>query len=183
MGCRGAPAVGPGLPAQPDVAQVQAALMAHRTTVGALARHYLRRIDALDVHGPALHAIIQVNPDATALAARLDAATDRSGVLFGVPVVLKDNIDTADRMLTTAGSLALADSKPREDAFIVRRLRASGALILAKTNLSEWANFRSDRSTSGWSGRGGLTRNPYDTLRNSCGSSSGSAAAASRKRR
>ena len=176
MAC-GAVADGPALPAQPSVAQVQAALMAHRTTVSALTRHYLRRIAALDVHGPALHSIIQVNPDAAALAARLDAATDRSGVLFGVPVVLKDNIDTADRLLTTAGSLALVDSKPRQDAFIVRRLRASGALILAKTNLSEWANFRSDRSTSGWSGRGGLTRNPYDTLRNTCGSSSGSGAA------
>ncbi|MGC1458575.1 MAG: amidase [Steroidobacteraceae bacterium] len=165
------------LPAEPDVAQLHAALMAHRTTVSAVTRHYMRRINDLDVHGPALRSIIQVNPEAEKLAAALDAATDRAGLLYGVPVVLKDNIETADGMLTTAGSLALVDSKPRRDAFIVRKLRASGALILAKTNLSEWANFRSSRSTSGWSGRGGLTLNPYDTTRNACGSSSGSAVA------
>jgi amidase len=167
----------PGLPAEPDVGQLQSALMAHRTTVTAVAQHYLQRINALDVHGPALRSIIQVNPDAAALAAQLDAGSARAGVLFGVPVVLKDNIETADRMLTTAGSLALVGSRPRQDAFIVRKLRASGALLLAKTNLSEWANFRSNRSTSGWSGRGGLTRNPYDTTRNACGSSSGSGVA------
>lgn len=165
------------LPAEPDVVQLQSALAAQRTTVSAVAEHYLKRINDINVHGPALHSIIQVNPDATKLAAALDAASDRSGILFGVPIVLKDNIETADGMLTTAGSLALVDSKPRQDAFIVRKLRASGALILAKTNLSEWANFRSSRSTSGWSGRGGLTRNPYDTTRNACGSSSGSGAA------
>jgi amidase len=165
------------LPPEPNVAQVQSALLAHRTTVSAVARHYLQRINDIDVHGPALRSIIQVNPDAAKLAAQLDAATDRAGILFGVPVVLKDNIETADGMLTTAGSLALVDSKPRQDAFIVRKLRASGALILAKTNLSEWANFRSSRSTSGWSGRGGLTLNPYDTTRNACGSSSGSGVA------
>ncbi|HEY4342212.1 MAG TPA: amidase [Steroidobacteraceae bacterium] len=165
------------LPAEPDVAQLQAALLAHRTTVAAVTQHYLRRIDALDRHGPALHSIIEVNPDAAKLAAQLDSAPPGKGILFGVPIVLKDNIETADGMLTTAGSLALVDSKPKQDAFIVRRLRASGALILAKTNLSEWANFRSSRSTSGWSGRGGLTRNPYDTTRNACGSSSGSAVA------
>jgi amidase len=168
---------GPGLPAEPDVGQLQEALKAHRTTVTAVAQHYLQRINALDVHGPALRSIIQVNPDAAALAAHLDAGSARAGVLFGVPVVLKDNIETADRMLTTAGSLALVGSRPRQDAFIVRKLRASGALILAKTNLSEWANFRSSRSTSGWSGRGGLTRNPYDPTRNACGSSSGSGVA------
>ncbi len=174
-----APAADPAgaLPAEPDVAQVQAALMTHRVTVSALVDHYLQRIDALDVHGPALHSIIQVNPDARSLAAQLDAAPSQGGILFGVPVVLKDNIATTDRLLTTAGSLALVDSKPPREAFIVRKLRASGALILAKTNLSEWANFRSTRSTSGWSGRGGLTRNPYDTRRNACGSSSGSGAA------
>jgi amidase len=165
------------LPAEPDVSQLQSALMAHRTTVSAVARHYLQRINDVDVHGPALHSIIQVNPEAEKLAAALDAASDQTGILFGVPIVLKDNIETADGMLTTAGSLALVDSKPRQDAFIVRKLRASGALILAKTNLSEWANFRSSRSTSGWSGRGGLTLNPYDTTRNACGSSSGSGAA------
>jgi amidase len=165
------------LPAEADVVQLQAALKSHRTTVSAVEQHYMQRISALDSHGPALHSIIQLNPDAAALATQLDAAADRTGILFGVPVVLKDNIDTADGMLTTAGSLALMDSKPERDAFIVRRLRASGALLLAKTNLSEWANFRSDRSTSGWSGRGGLTRNPYDTTRSACGSSSGSGAA------
>lgn len=165
------------VPAEADVAQLQAALMAHRTTVVAIERHYRQRINELDIHGPALHSIIQLNPDAAALAAQLDAAPARAGILFGVPIVLKDNIETADRMLTTAGSLALVDSKPRRDAFIVRKLRASGALLLAKTNLSEWANFRSVRSTSGWSGRGGLTRNPYDLTRNACGSSSGSGVA------
>jgi amidase len=165
------------LSAEPDVAQLQSALAAHRTTVSAVAQHYMQRINDIDVHGPALHSIIQVNPDVAKLASALDAATDRSGILFGVPVVLKDNIETADGLLTTAGSLALVDSKPPRDAFIVRKLRASGALLLAKTNLSEWANFRSSRSTSGWSGRGGLTRNPYDTSRNACGSSSGSGAA------
>jgi amidase len=173
-----AAAPGSALPSEPDVAQLQSALMTHRTTVSAVVQHYTQRIDALDAHGPALHSIIQVNPDAATLAVQLDAATSRGGILFGVPVVLKDNIETADRLLTTAGSLALVDSKPKRDAFIVRKLRASGALILAKTNLSEWANFRSSRSTSGWSGRGGLTRNPYDTTRNACGSSSGSGAAA-----
>lgn len=171
----------PVLPVEPGVVQLQAMLASHSTTVSAVARHYLQRINALDVHGPALHAIIQVNPEAATLAAQMDAvpaqAPARAGMLFGVPVVLKDNIETADGMLTTAGSLALVDSKPRHDAFIVRKLRASGALLLAKTNLSEWANFRSSRSTSGWSGRGGLTRNPYDTTRNACGSSSGSAVA------
>ena len=171
-----ADATGP-LPAEPSVVQLQAALMAHRTTVAAVTAHYLRRIDALDRRGPALHSIIQLNPDAATLAAQLDSAPAGAGILFGVPVVLKDNIETADGMLTTAGSLALVDSKPKQDAFIVRRLRASGALLLAKTNLSEWANFRSSRSTSGWSGRGGLTRNPYDITRNACGSSSGSAVA------
>ncbi len=168
---------GPTLPSEPDVAQLQAALQAHRTTVTALTQHYLQRINDLDVHGPKLHSIIQVNPDAAAIAAQLDAAAGNAGILFGVPVVIKDNIETADGMLTTAGSLALVDSKPKEDAFIVRKLRASGALILAKTNLSEWANFRSSRSTSGWSGRGGLTLSPYDTTRNACGSSSGSGTA------
>jgi amidase len=165
------------LPPEPNIVQLQEALMTHRTTVVAVTQYYLQRIDALDSHGPALHSIIQVNPDAATLAAQLDSAPAGTGILFGVPVVLKDNIETADGMLTTAGSLALVDSKPKQDAFIVRRLRASGALILAKTNLSEWANFRSSRSTSGWSGRGGLTRNPYDTTRNACGSSSGSAVA------
>jgi amidase len=138
---------------------------------------YLARIKAVDTHGPSLHAVIEVNPDATAIADALDRADARNGSLFGVPVLIKDNIDTGDKMLTTAGSLALTASKPPHDAFIVSRLRASGAVILGKTNLSEWANFRSNRSSSGWSGRGGQTRNPYSLDRNPCGSSSGSGAA------
>ncbi len=138
---------------------------------------YLARITAIDAHGPTLRSVIEVNPDATAIADRLDRSTAARGPLFGVPVLIKDNIDTADRMSTTAGSLALVDSKPAHDAFIVTRLRESGAVLLGKTNLSEWANFRSSRSSSGWSGRGGQTRNPYALDRNPCGSSSGSGAA------
>ncbi len=142
-----------------------------------ITRDYLARITALDSHGPELHSVIEVNPDALTIAAVLDGKHEPRGALFGVPVLLKDNIDTGDRMLTTAGSLALAGSKPTGDAFIVKRLRDSGAVILGKTNLSEWANFRSTRSSSGWSGRGGQTRNPYALDRNPCGSSSGSGAA------
>jgi amidase len=147
------------------------------TTVRSVTRDYLARITAVDAHGPTLHSVIEVNPDALAIAAALDRQPEPRGPLFGVPVLIKDNIDTADRMLTTAGSLALVDSRPARDAFIVKRLRASGAVILGKTNLSEWANFRSTRSSSGWSGRGGQTRNPYALDRNPCGSSSGSGAA------
>jgi amidase len=162
---------------EPTIAQLQADLAHHRRTVRAIEAHYAARIAALDAHGPALRAVLEVNPDAARDAAQLDAGAAPHGVLFGVPVLLKDNIDTADRMLTTAGSLALADSRPSRDAFIVRRLRAAGALILGKTNLSEWANYRSKRSSSGWSGRGGQTRNPYALDRNPCGSSSGAGAA------
>jgi amidase len=142
-----------------------------------LVDQYLARISAIDAKGPTLHSVIEVNPDATTIADRLDRSAARRGPLFGVPILIKDNIDTADRMLTTAGSLALVDSKPAHDAFIVTRLRESGAVLLGKTNLSEWANFRSNRSSSGWSGRGGQTRNPYALDRNPCGSSSGSGAA------
>ena len=131
----------------------------------------------IDSEGPTLRSIIEVNPDAAAIAAALDSNRAQRGPLFGVPILLKDNIDTADRMLTTAGSLALLDSRPARDAFIVRRLRASGALILGKTNVSEWANFRSKRAVSGWSARGGQTKNPYALDRSPAGSSSGSAAA------
>jgi len=145
--------------------------------VRALIDEHLGRIAAIDASGPALHSVIEVNPDARAIADALDRSNAPHGPLFGVPVLIKDNIDTADRMLTTAGSLALVDSKPTRDAFIVGRLRDSGAVILGKTNLSEWANFRSTRSVSGWSGRGGQTRNPYALNRSPCGSSSGSAAA------
>ncbi|NTV82217.1 MAG: amidase, partial [Candidatus Aminicenantes bacterium] len=130
--------------------------------------------------GPGLNSIIEVNPDALAIARDLDRERQEKGPrgpLHGIPVVIKDNIDTADRMETTAGSLALLGSKPVRDAAIVERLRAAGAVIIAKTNLSEWANFRSSRSTSGWSGRGGQTKNPYALDRNPSGSSSGSAVA------
>src|SRR5262249_56620012 len=122
------------------------------------------RIQALDRSGPTLRAVIEVNPDALTIADTLDAertAGRLRGPLHGIPVLIKDNIDTADHMTTTAGSLALEGSIAGRDAFIVDRLRAAGAVILGKTNMSEWANFRSSHSTSGWSGRGGLVRNPY----------------------
>ena len=145
-----------------------------------IAQAYLARIDAIDKRGPAINAIIELNPDALAIAEALDRERREKGArgpLHGIPVLLKDNIDTADRMRTSAGSLALGESIAARDAFIVERLRAAGCVILGKTNLSEWANFRSSRSTSGWSGRGGQSRNPYALDRNTSGSSSGSAAA------
>ncbi|TLZ28392.1 MAG: amidase [Gammaproteobacteria bacterium] len=159
------------------IARLQAELATHRTSVRSIEAHYAARIAALDARGPTLRSVLEVNPDAAAIAAQLDSAGGPRGPLYGVPVLLKDNIDTADRMLTTAGSLALVDSKAPRDAFIVQRLRAAGALILGKTNLSEWANYRSKRSSSGWSGRGGQTKNPYVLDRNPCGSSSGSGTA------
>ena len=160
-----------------SIEQVRLDLDKHRTTVRQLESHYAARIAALDARGPTLRSVLEVNPDAAAIAAQLDSAGGPRGPLHGIPVLLKDNIDTADRMLTTAGSLALVGSAPVRDAFIVRRLRAAGALILGKANLSEWANYRSKRSSSGWSGRGGQTKNPYALDRNPCGSSSGSGAA------
>jgi amidase len=141
---------------------------------------HIERIAAIDRSGPALRAIIEINPDARDIAAALDREWQSSGPrgpLHGIPVVLKANIDTADQMYTSAGSLALADHVPPEDAFIVKRLRNAGAVILGKANLSEWANYRSSRSSSGWSSVGGQTRNPYDTARSPCGSSSGSGVA------
>ena len=141
---------------------------------------YVERIAAVDQAGPALNAIIEVNPDARSIAHSLDRewqASGPRGPLHGIPVVLKANIDTADQMYTSAGSLALAEHVPPEDAFIVKRLRNAGAVIVGKGNLSEWANFRSTRSSSGWSSVGGQTLNPYDTARSPCGSSSGSAVA------
>jgi len=156
-----------------------------RMTAGSLTAHgltqlYLDRIAAIDKRGPALNAVIELNPDALSIAAALDAerkAKGPRGPLHGIPVLIKDNIDTADRMMTTAGSLALLGSIAARDAVVAQRLRAAGAVLLGKTNLSEWANYRSSHSTSGWSGRGGLTRNPYALDRNACGSSSGSGAA------
>ena len=149
-------------------------------TSHALTQRYLTRIAALDKRGPAVNAVIELNPDALAIATALDAerkAGKVRGPLHGIPVLIKDNIDTADKMRTSAGSLALAESTPAQDAYIVTQLRAAGAVLLGKTNLSEWANFRSSRSSSGWSGRGGQTRNPYVLDRNPCGSSSGTGAA------
>jgi amidase len=141
---------------------------------------YLGRIDAIDKNGPALNSVIEVNPEAPEIAAALDRERRDHGTrgpLHGIPVLIKDNIDTADQMRTTAGSLALAGTRPRKDAGVVQRLRDAGAVIIGKTNLSEWANFRSSQSTSGWSARGGLTKNPYALDRNASGSSSGTGAA------
>ena len=167
------------------IAELSAIELRERIVDGSLSaegvtRVFLDRIAALDDQGPALGAIITVNPDALEIAAALDrqrANGESAGPLHGVPVVLKANIDTADRMPTSAGSLALADHHAAADAELVARLRAAGAVPIAKANLSEWANFRSLRSTSGWSSAGGQTRNPYVLDRNPCGSSSGSAVA------
>jgi len=172
-------AIGPQI-YESSIAALQAGLAAGELSALGLAEACLARIAALDQAGPALRSVIEINPDARDLAQALDAelrAGRPRGPLHGIPVLLKDNIDTADRMHTTAGSLALVASRPAEDATVAARLRAAGALILGKTNLSEWANFRSTRSSSGWSARGGQTRNPYVLDRNPCGSSSGSAAA------
>lgn len=162
------------------VADLQQRMQAGRETARSIAGKYLARIEAIDRSGPALHSVIETNPDALAIADERDGerrAGRTRGPLHGIPVLIKDNIATADRMMSTAGSLALAGVKPPKDAFIVTRLRDAGAVILGKTNLSEWANFRSTHSTSGWSGRGGLARNPYALDRNTSGSSSGSGAA------
>jgi amidase len=162
------------------VRELQRRLASGELTSHALAQHYQDRIEALDRSGPAIRSVIEINPQAEADAEALDRERKSRGTrgpLHGIPVLLKDNISTAGAMQTTAGSLALEGFRSRRDAFLVRRLRAAGALILGKTNLSEWANFRSNHSTSGWSGRGGLTHNPYATDRNACGSSSGSGAA------
>jgi amidase len=166
--------------AEHSIRELQTLMAAGQVTAVEVTQRYLDRIDTIDRRGPALNSVIEINPEALTIAAALDAERKGGklrGPLHGVPVLIKDNIDTADRMRTTAGSLALAESIPTRDAFLVERLRASGAILLGKTNLSEWANFRSSRSTSGWSGRGGLTRNPYALDRNCCGSSSGSGAA------
>ena len=163
-----------------DIAQE--ALASGRFTSRSLTEKYLGRIREIDQAGPMLKAVIEVNPDALAIAEALDQerkAKGARGPLHGIPIVIKDNIDTGDRMNTTAGSLALLGSRPAKDAFVARQLRKAGAVILGKTNLSEWANIRSSHSTSGWSGRGGLTRNPYALDRNPCGSSSGTGAGVS----
>ncbi len=157
-------------------------MLAGRLTARTLAASYLARIEALDRKGPRLSSIIELNPDALSIAAERDRerkAGELRGPLHGIPVLLKDNIATRDRMSTSAGSFALQNVPVPRDAYLVKRLRDSGAVILGKTNLSEWANFRSTRSSSGWSARGGLTRNPYALDRSASGSSSGSAAAIS----
>jgi amidase len=164
------------------VSELQEGMRGGRFTARALAEAYLQRIDAIDKRGPAINAIIELNPDAMAIAEERDRERRSGqvrGPLHGIPVLIKDNIDTADRMHTSAGSLALAESIAPRDAAVVTRLRGAGAVILGKTNLSEWANFRSTHSTSGWSGRGGLTRNPYVLDRNGCGSSTGTGVAIS----
>jgi amidase len=162
------------------VLEQQARMRAGTLSAQSLVRQYLARIAAVDRAGPRLNAIIELNPDALAIAAALDrerAAGKLRGPLHGIPVLLKDNIATADKMSTTAGSLALDGVRAVRDAHVAARLRAAGAVILGKTNLSEWANMRSTHSTSGWSARGGLTKNPYALDRNTSGSSSGSGAA------
>ena len=159
------------------IGDLQRMMAAGDLSARAITGKYLARIHELDRQGPQLRAMIEINPDVLAIAATLDAERKAGrvrGALHGIPVLIKDNIDTHDRMTTTAGSLALEGSIPLRDAFIVRRLRAAGAIILGKTNLSEWANFRSTHSSSGWSGRGGQAKNPYVLDRNPCGSSSGS---------
>ncbi len=163
------------------IADLQQHMQAGRHTSRALCELYLQRIAALNTQGPNLRAVLETNPDALTLADALDAERQAGkvrGPLHGIPVLLKDNIDTGDRQQTTAGSLALAGHRAAQDAFIVKQLRAAGAVVLGKTNLSEWANFRSTRATSGWSSRGGQTKNPYTLDRTPSGSSAGSGAAA-----
>ncbi|MSR37159.1 MAG: amidase [Gemmatimonadetes bacterium] len=162
------------------IAQLQAAMRSGRLTSQAITELYLDRIAAVDQRGPTLRHVIETNPDASQIAARLDAERRSGrvrGPLHGVPVIVKDNIDTADRMHTSAGSLALAQSIATRDSGVAERLRAAGAVILAKSNLSEWANIRSSRSSSGWSARGGQGKNPYALDRTPCGSSSGTGGA------
>jgi amidase len=182
------PESAPSSPAGPfeleeaTVAELQAGMASGRYTARGATELYLERIAAMDRAGVTLQSIIETNPDALAEAEELDrerAARGARGPLHGIPVLLKDNIDTAGRMTTTAGSLALEGSVPPRDAHVAERLRAAGAVLLAKANMSEWANIRSNRSSSGWSARGGQCRNPFVLDRNPCGSSSGSAAAVS----
>lgn len=182
-------AVGAPMPA-PDVQQfeldeitiadLRAGMSSGKFTARSITEKYLARIEAIDKQGPAINSVIEINPDALAMAETADKERKEKGArgpLHGVPVLIKDNIDTADRMETTAGSLALLGSRCTKDGFVVQKLREAGAVILGKTNLSEWANIRSSHSSSGWSGRGGQTKNPYALDRNPCGSSSGSGAA------
>ncbi|MFC2116732.1 amidase [Bacteroidota bacterium] len=165
-----------------SISQIQQDYREGKYTITDVIKEYLERIDAIDKNGPKLNSIIIVNPDALQIAAELDeemAAGNIRGPMHGIPVILKDNIDTHDKMPTTAGSLALKNSFPLKDSWLAAKLRESGAIIIAKSNMSEWANFRADFSSSGWSGVGGQTKNPYVLDRNPCGSSSGSGVAVS----
>lgn len=189
ISCRQAPSVSD--PAAPvfaidlkeiTIEQLQTGYEAGTYTIREIVQTYLDRIAALDDAGPELNAIIQVNPDALAIAEALDRelqAGNSRGPMHGIPVVLKDNIDTHDQMFTTGGARALVGSQPLQDSYIARQLREAGAVLLAKANLSEWANFHSSFSSSGWSGHGGQTKNPFDITRNPCGSSAGSGVAVS----
>ncbi|HYL04499.1 MAG TPA: amidase, partial [Thermoanaerobaculia bacterium] len=164
------------------IAELQQMMSTHKLSATELVEYYLQRIHALDSHGPKLNSVIEINPDAINIALALDKERHTKGPrgpLHGIPVLLKDNIDTADKLHTTAGSFALLGPAPPQDATVAARLRAAGAVILGKAGLSEWANFRSAHSSSGWSGRGGQVHNPYYLDRNPCGSSSGSGAATS----
>ena len=157
--------------------QLQEMFRAGQMTVREATQLYIDRIKKIDQAGPHLSSVIELNPDALTIADKMDAEIKSGkyrGKLHGIPVLVKDNIDTADKMMTTAGSLAMEGNHAKQDAFIIQKLREAGAVLLGKTNLSEWANFRSDQSSSGWSSRGGQTRNPYILHRNPCGSSSGS---------
>lgn len=174
--------VRPGVLDEKTIADLQKAMESGEETAVSITEKYLARIEAVDKSGPMVNSVIELNPDALANARDKDAQRRDGtvyGPLHGVPVLIKDNIETGGKMQTTAGSLVLEGNNPNKDAFIVDRMRQAGAIILGKTNLSEWANFRSTHSTSGWSGRGGQTKNPYALDRNPCGSSSGSGAACS----
>jgi amidase len=165
-----------------DISQIQEGYKNGDFTIKELVQAYLDRIEAIDKNGPKLNSIIQINPDAIQIAEELDKEMKQKknhGPLYGIPVLLKDNINTHDKMATTAGSRALKNSFPLKDSYVAKQLKAAGAIIIGKANLSEWANFRGQLSTSGWSGMVGQTKNPYVLSRNPCGSSSGSAAAVS----
>nr|WP_315028291.1 amidase [uncultured Chryseobacterium sp.] len=164
-----------------DIEKIQNLYKNNKVTVKEVVETYLKRIHDIDKNGVQINSVITINPDAVKIADSLDHidATLKNTPLFGIPVLLKDNIDTHDQMPNTAGSIALKNSFPLQDSYLVKKLREAGAVIIGKTNLSEWANFRGKKSTSGWSGLGGLTKNPYILTRNTCGSSAGSGAAIS----
>ena len=165
-----------------DIEQLQSGYASGEYRIQDVVQSYINRIEEIDKNGPQLNSIIQINPDAMVIAKELDEELNEGASrrpLHGVPVVLKDNIDTHDKMETTAGSRALLGSHPLQDSFVARKLREAGAVIIGKANLSEWANFRGEMSSSGWSGVGGQAKNPYDITRNPCGSSAGSGVAVS----